>query len=77
MPSVFPHPDCHIRRQFRVAGENDHGPHCSYQAREKLEKWADDMVLSAKKALAHIKEQIRTLRRQARQAVTLEEQHSI
>ena len=47
------------------------------QAREKLEKWADDMVLSAEKALADTKEQIKALRRQARQAVTLEEQHAI
>ena len=46
-------------------------------AREKLEKWADDMVLSAEKALADTKEQIKALRRQARQAVTLEEQHGI
>ncbi|TRZ75670.1 MAG: DEAD/DEAH box helicase [Deltaproteobacteria bacterium] len=47
------------------------------QAREKLEKWADDMVLSAEKALADTKEQIKALRRQARQAVTLTEQHAI
>jgi superfamily II DNA/RNA helicase len=47
------------------------------QAREKLEKWADDMVLSAEKALADTKEQIKALRRQARLAVTLEEQHGI
>ena len=47
------------------------------QAREKLEKWADDMVLLAEKALADTKEQIKALRRQARQAVTLEEQHGI
>lgn len=47
------------------------------QAREKLEKWADDMVLSAEKALADTKEQIKALRRQARQAVTLAEQHEI
>ena len=47
------------------------------EAREKLEKWADDMVLSAEKALADTKEQIKVLRRQARQAVTLEEQHAI
>ena len=48
-----------------------------HAAREKLEKWADDMVLSAEKALADTKEQIKALRRQARQAVTLEEQHEI
>jgi superfamily II DNA or RNA helicase len=47
------------------------------EAREKLEKWADDMVLSAEKALVDTKEQIKALRRQARQAVTLEEQHAI
>jgi hypothetical protein len=47
------------------------------QAREKLEKWADDMVLSAEKALLDTKEQIKALRRQARQAITLEEQHEI
>ena len=48
-----------------------------HAARERLEKWADDMVLSAEKALADTKEQIKALRRQARQAVTLEEQHAI
>jgi hypothetical protein len=48
-----------------------------HQAREKLEKWAEDMVLSAEKALADTKEQIKALRRQARQAVTLEERHAI
>lgn len=47
------------------------------EAREKLERWADDMVLAVEKALADTKEQIKTLRRQARQAVTLEEQHQI
>lgn len=47
------------------------------QAREKLEKWADDMVLGAEKALMDTKEQIKALRRQARQAITLEEQHQI
>ncbi|TKB63229.1 MAG: hypothetical protein E8D47_13110 [Nitrospira sp.] len=47
------------------------------QAREKLEKWADDMVLAAEKALQDTKEQIKALRRQARQAVTLQEQHQI
>jgi len=47
------------------------------QARDKLEKWADDMVLSAEKRLADTKEQIKALRRQARQAVTLDEQHHI
>ena len=47
------------------------------EAREKLERWADDMVLSAEKALLDTKEQIKALRRQARQVVTLAEQHEI
>ncbi len=47
------------------------------EAREKLEKWADDMVLAAEKLLQDTKEQIKVLRRQARQAATLEEQHGI
>ncbi len=47
------------------------------RAREKLEQWANDIVLSAEKALRDTKEQIKALRRQARQATTLEEQHEI
>ena len=46
-------------------------------AREKLERWADDMVVSAEKALLHTKDQIKALRRRARQAVTLADQHEI
>ena len=47
------------------------------QAREKLEKWADDMVLAAEKALRDTKEGIKALRRDARQAVTVDAQHEI
>ena len=47
------------------------------EARDKLETWADDRVLSAEKALKDTKEQIKVYRRQARQAVTLEVQHKI
>jgi len=47
------------------------------EAREKLEKWADDMVLSAEKALKDTKDQIKTLQREARQAATLGDQHAI
>ncbi|MBV9215171.1 MAG: DEAD/DEAH box helicase family protein [Acidobacteria bacterium] len=46
-------------------------------AREKLERWADDMVLSAEKALRDTKEQIKVLRRESRQATTLEEQAAV
>jgi hypothetical protein len=47
------------------------------EARDKLEQWADDLVLSAEKALTDTKEQIKALQRQARQATTLAEQHEV
>lgn len=47
------------------------------EAREKLEKWADDLVLAAEKALKDTKEQIKILQRQARLATNLAEQHEI
>ena len=47
------------------------------EARDKLKRWADDMVLSVEKALLDTKQQIKALRRHARQAVTLTEQHEI
>jgi predicted nucleic acid-binding Zn-ribbon protein len=46
-------------------------------AREKLERWAEDKVLAAEKALKDTKEQIKALRREARQAATLEDEHAI
>lgn len=47
------------------------------QAREKLEQWADDMVLAAEKTLRDTKERIKVLQREARQASTLADQHRI
>lgn len=47
------------------------------EAREKLEKWADDLVLAAEKALRDTKEQIKVAQRQARLATNLDEQHEI
>jgi superfamily II DNA/RNA helicase len=47
------------------------------QAREKLERWADDMVLAAEKALRDTKEKIKVLLRESRQAESLTEQHRI
>jgi superfamily II DNA or RNA helicase len=46
------------------------------EAREQLEKWADDMVVAAEKELDDIKSQIRATGRQARMAVTMQEQHA-
>lgn len=47
------------------------------QAREKLEKWADDKVLAAESALKDTKEQIKIAQRQARQATSVDEQHEL
>jgi superfamily II DNA/RNA helicase len=47
------------------------------EAREKLEKWADDLVLAAEKALKDTKEQIKIFQRQARVATNLDDQHEI
>ncbi len=47
------------------------------EAREQLEKWADDRVLAAEKELHDTKEQIKALNRQAWQATTVEEQHQL
>lgn len=44
------------------------------EARDRLDKWAEDMVLAAEKALRDTKEQIKALKREARQAATLQEQ---
>ena len=47
------------------------------EAREQLEKWADDMILVTEKELRDTKEQIKSLNRQARQAATVQEQHTL
>lgn len=47
------------------------------EAREQLEKWAEDMVLAVERELRDTKEQIKALSRQARQAETVNEQHAI
>src|SRR5690554_1970179 len=45
--------------------------------REKLEKWADDKILAAEQALQDTKAKIRGLKRESRQAETVEQQHGI
>ena len=47
------------------------------EAREQLEKWAEDMILAAERELRDTKEQIKLLNRQARQATTVQEQHEL
>jgi len=47
------------------------------EARDQLDKWAEDMEMVAQKALDDSKRQIRDLQRRSRQAPTMEEQHSL
>lgn len=47
------------------------------EARDQLDKWAEDMEMAAQKELDVTKHQIRDLQRRSRQAPTIEEQHSL
>jgi hypothetical protein len=47
------------------------------EERERLENWAEDMVIAAEKALADTKAQIKAVRRQSRLAPTLDEQNDL
>ena len=69
--------ECQRHAQATVSRSLEQNSTHFNEARDKLEKWADDMVFSAEKALQDTKEQIKALRRQARQAVTLAEQREI
>jgi len=46
-----------------------------HEARDQLEKWAEDMIIASEKELRDTKEQIKVLNRQSRQAATVQEQH--
>lgn len=47
------------------------------EERDRLEKWADDMVVAAEKDLSDTKAQIKAVRRQSRLATTLDEQNEL
>ncbi len=65
------HADANVSRSLE--NNNQH----FQQAREKLERWADDMVLATEQALHDTKEKIKLREREARQATTIDEQHRI
>ncbi|HHW3774472.1 TPA: SNF2-related protein [Legionella pneumophila] len=46
------------------------------EEREKLEKWADDKILAAEQALQDTKAKIRSIKRDSRQAISIEEQQN-
>jgi hypothetical protein len=60
-----------------IAGAMERGNALFNAEREKLERWAEDMVLGAEKDLVDTKAQIKALNRQSRLATTTEEQHAI
>ncbi len=47
------------------------------EARDQLDKWAEDMEMATQKELDDTKRQIRDLQRRSRQAPTIEEQHNL
>jgi len=47
------------------------------EGRDKLDRWAEDMVRASEKALRDTKEQIKAAQREARQAATLTEQQAL
>jgi hypothetical protein len=47
------------------------------EERERMEKWAEDMIVAAEKELTDTKAQIKAVRRQARLATTLDEQNEL
>lgn len=47
------------------------------EARDQLDKWAEDMELAAQKEIDDTKRRIKELQRQCRQATTMQEQHSL
>jgi hypothetical protein len=63
--------------QATIARSLEHNNRLFQQERERLERWADDMVLAAEKELADTKAQIKALNRQARLATNLDEQRAI
>ena len=48
-----------------------------HEERERLERWAEDMILASEKELADTKARIKALNRQARLATTIEEQKDL
>lgn len=63
--------------QATIARSLEHNNRLFQQERERLERWADDMVMAAEKELTDIKAQIKALNRQARLATSLDEQRAI
>jgi len=69
--------ECNRHAQSVIAKSLEENNRHFNEARDQLDKWADDTILAAEKELDDIKRQIRDLQRRSRQAPTLEEQHQL
>ena len=63
--------------QATVAHSLENNSQVFSQERERLDRWAEDMVLAAEKELADTKAQIKAVNRQSRLATTVDEQHAL
>jgi hypothetical protein len=69
--------ETNLHADAAVAGSLEDNNRLFSEERERLEKWADDMVVAAEKELADTKAQIKATRRQSRLATTLDEQNDL
>ena len=81
-PAALPAPDrldqeAKRHAQAAIARSLETNSKVFQQERERLERWAEDMVLAAEKELADTKAQIKALNRQNRLATTVDEQHAL
>lgn len=69
--------ETNVHAEARVAVSLENNNRLFSEERERLEKWAEDMVVAAEKELADTKAQIDSVRRQSRTATTLDEQNNL
>lgn len=69
--------DTHRHREATIARNLEENNRHFAEARDQLDKWAEDMEMAAQKELDDLKRQIRDLQRRSRQAPTIDEQHSL
>ena len=69
--------DCDRHSQATIARNLEANSRHFAEARDQLDKWAEDMEMAAQKELDDMKRQIRDLQRRSRLAPTMEEQYNL
>ncbi len=69
--------DCERHTQATISKNLEENNRYFNEARDQLDKWAEDMEMAIQKDLDDTKKQIRDLQRKSRQAPTVEEQHKL